>query len=154
MVAYLLSRGADVLHTQPGSGMTLLHMVCQGPECGEKTCPRLPYLTSFLVRWHVGVPQNTAAVAVLNSFTEAVKVLLDHGADVDTHCAKVKSTLHHLHSPCCFDTAVVCCHLIKPTLPGVWMSIVLHLSTSVTVQILCRIGLLCVWHVMTCQGDN
>ncbi len=93
-------------------------------------------------------------VAVLYSFTEAVEVLLDHGADVDTLCAKVKSTLHHLHSPCCFDTAVVCCHVIKPTLPGVCMSIVLHLGTPVTVQILCRTGLLCVWHVMTCQGDN
>lgn len=93
-------------------------------------------------------------VAVVQSFTEAVKVLLDHGADVNTHCAKVKSTLHHLRSSCCFDTAVVCCHVIKPTLPGVCMSIVLHLSTSVTAQILCRLGLLCVWHVLTCQGDN
>ena len=61
MVALLLSRAADVLDMQPGSGMALLHMGCQGPECGESIRPSLLYLTCFLARWHVGVPQNTAA---------------------------------------------------------------------------------------------
>ncbi|DBA87729.1 TPA: hypothetical protein ACH3X1_004731 [Trebouxia sp. C0004] len=61
MVAPLLSRGADIWDTQPGSSKTPLHMVCQGPEWGEQVRPSLPYLTSFLAQWHVGVPQNTAA---------------------------------------------------------------------------------------------
>ncbi len=34
------------------------------------------------------------------------------------------------------------------------MSIALHLSTPVTLQILCGAGLFCVWHVLTAQGYN
>ncbi|DBB17864.1 TPA: hypothetical protein ACH3X3_002881 [Trebouxia sp. C0006] len=77
MVALLLSHGADVMDTLPVPGRTLLHMVCQGPECGNSIRPSLLYLTSFLARWHVGVPQNTAA------YPDIVNILLSHSADVN-----------------------------------------------------------------------
>ncbi len=82
-VVLLLSRGAEVLNTQPGSGVTLLHMVCQGPEWGERICPSLPYLTSFLARWHIGVPQNTAA------YPDIVNILVSHSADINARNSKV-----------------------------------------------------------------
>ncbi|KAA6425893.1 MAG: hypothetical protein FRX49_04268 [Trebouxia sp. A1-2] len=128
MVALLLSHGADVLERRPGSGMTLLHMVCQGAEWEEKVHPELLGLTILLTQWQVEVRQNMAAYptivnilvshgadinardrqgntplhyALKSSFTEAVKLLLDHGAGMDTrsHLGETVLSIAAKHSP-------------------------------------------------------
>lgn len=89
MVALLLSHGADVLERRPGSGMTLLHMVCQGAEWEEKVHPELLGLTILLTQWQVEVRQNMAAYPTI------VNILVSHGADINARDRQVWHVAQH-----------------------------------------------------------
>jgi len=76
-VALLLSHGADVLDRRPGSGMTLLHMVCQGAEF------------EWEEQVHPEVLQNKAA------YPDIVNILVSHGADINARDSKVRHVAQH-----------------------------------------------------------